>query len=256
MPVTVVFFHAHPDDEAIFTGGTIARLTDAGVRCVVVMATAGESGNGGNCHDALADDGLGSTRRAETALACELLGVHRVEFLGYTDSGLALPGDPLPASAFAIADAGEAAERLAAILEAEDASALVYYDEGGIYGHADHLAVHRVGRRAGELAGTSTVYEATVDREYLHFVDTHLVEVAALAIHEAAPTGVPTVLISTVIDAGPVLGRKREAMGAHASQLPHDSAVMSLDNESFAAVYGYEWFIRTGPAGVLDEIGF
>ena len=247
--MSVVFFHAHPDDEAIFTGGTIARLAEAGVRVSVVIATGGELGN----HHGGATP-LAVHRVEETRAACAVLGAHRVEFLGYEDSGLTTPGLALPDRAFALADVDEAAARLAAVLDEESASALVFYDEGGIYGHADHLAVHRVGRRAAELAGTATVYESTVDHEYLHFVETHLVGLAALAMHEEVPTGLPTVLITTTLDVTAVLDRKRRAMAAHASQIPHDSAVLQLDGDTFAGVYGYEWYVRSGPIGVLDEL--
>lgn len=244
-----MFFHAHPDDEAIFTGGTIARLADAGARVVVVIATSGERGLHHGGESTLADH-----RAAETRAACEVLGVARLELLGYTDSGLAPPGEPMPDDAFAIADVDEAAHRLAAIIDEEGASALVFYDEGGIYGHADHLAVHRVGRRAAELAGVATVYESTVDREYLHFVETHLVALAVLSMHEVVPTGVPTVLVSTTVDVTPVIDRKRMAMAAHASQIPADSTVLQLDADTFAGVYGYEWYLRTGPPGPLDDL--
>lgn len=246
---TIVFFHAHPDDEAIFTGGTIALLTAAGLRVVVVIATGGEAGA---AHDGPAT--LAEHRVAETVAACAHLGVQRVEFLGYRDSGIAQPDDALAGDAFAVADVEQAAARLAAILTEERAAALVFYDEGGIYGHADHLAVYRVGRRAAQLTGIPTVYEATVDREYLHFVDTHLVGLAALSMHEQVPTGVPTVLVSTTIDVTGVIAAKRAAMAAHASQIPADSTVMRLDAGTFAAVYGYEWYLRTGPPGPLDAL--
>lgn len=244
-----MFFHAHPDDEAIFTGGTIALLAARGVRVVVVIATAGEHGthHGG-------ESTLGEHRVDETRRACELLGVARLELLGYADSGMSDPGEPMAATAFALADVDEVATRLAALLVHEHADALVYYDEGGIYGHADHLAVHRIGRRAAAFAGLSTVYEATVDCEYLHFVETHLVGLASLSLHEEVPTGVPTVLITSTLDVGEVIEVKRSAMSAHASQIPVDSAAMRLDDDTFTAVYGYEWYIRTGPAGVLDDI--
>lgn len=246
---TVVFFHAHPDDEAIFTGGTIARLADAGVRVVVVIATSGELG----VHHGGAST-LAEHRADETRAACDVLGVARLELLGYTDSGLAPPGEPMPDDAFALADVDEAARRLAAIITEERASALVYYDEGGIYGHADHLAVHRVGRSAADLAGVATVYESTVDREYLHFVETHLVGLAVLSMHEEVPTGVPTVLVSTTIDVTSVIDRKRAAMAAHASQIPPDSTVLRFDADTFAGVYGYEWYVRTGPPAELDTL--
>jgi LmbE family N-acetylglucosaminyl deacetylase len=246
---TVVFFHAHPDDEAIFTGGTIARLNATGVRVVVVIATSGEQGahHGG-------DNPLGDHRAGETADACRLLGVERLELLGFSDSGIAGPGAPMPDDAFALADVEHAAQLLAGIIAEERAEALVFYDEGGIYGHADHLAVHRVGRRAGELAEVTTVYEATVDREYLHFVETHLVGLAALSMHEPVPAGVPTVLVSTTIDVTSVIDVKRAAIAAHASQIPAESHVLQFEPETFAGVYGYEWYVRTGPPGVLDSL--
>ena len=249
MSATVVFFHAHPDDEAIFTGGTIARLAADGVRVVVVLATSGEHG----VHHGEAS-ALSEHRTDETRRACSILGARRLEFLGYSDSGLVPPGEPLPDMAFAIADVEEAATRLAAILVEERADALVFYDEGGIYGHADHLAVHRVGRRSAELAAIDTVYEATVDREYLHFVETHLVDLATLALHEAVPAGVPTVFVSTTVDVRDVIDAKRQAMAAHASQIPAESAVMQFDADTFAGVYGYEWYVRFGPPGPLDDL--
>lgn len=245
----VVFFHAHPDDEAIFTGGTIARLARDGVRVVVVIATGGELGAAPGFGGSLAE-----IRRAETAAACAELGVARVVHLGYTDSGLAEPGLPLAESAFAMADLDEAADRLARVIVDEGADTLVYYDEGGIYGHVDHLAVHRVGRRAAALAGVSSVYESTVDHEHLHFVETHLVGHAIGALHEPAPAGLPSVLVTTTIDVTTVIDRKRAAMAAHASQIPADSEVMRFPAETFAAVYGHEWYVRQGGPGVLDTL--
>lgn len=244
-----MFFHAHPDDEAIFTGGSIARLTSSGVRVVVVIATAGELGEGSTDRASLA-----RLRRVETREACEALGVSRVVHLDYSDSGLAPPGGPLPDTAFALADVNDAARRLASVIDDENADTLVYYDEGGIYGHADHLAVHRVGRRAAELASVKCVYEATVDREHLHFVETHLVGHAVGALHEPVPAGVPSVLVTTTIDVTDVIGAKRRAMAAHASQIRQDSDVMHLDDATFTAVYGHEWYIRAGARGLLDEI--
>src|SRR6266542_4246668 len=136
---TVVFFHAHPDDEAIFTGGTMALLAAAGWRVVLVLATAGEQG--------LTSAGVGPEvplavrRTGETAQAAELLGAQRIEFLGYHDSGLAGPDGGRPVGAFADAPVEEAAARLAGILAEERAQALVGYDARGIYGHVDHIQV-------------------------------------------------------------------------------------------------------------------
>jgi len=243
----IVFFHAHPDDEAIFTGGTIARLSDAGHRVVVVVGTSGELGIG-------SPDQLGAVRRAETERAASILGVARVYFLGYRDSGVA--GNPAEGS-FCAAAAADVGRDLAAVLVAEHAESLVVYDEFGIYGHPDHIQVHRAGLLAVEDAGIATVYEATVDREYLHFVETHLVEEAILAGDlglARSNIGVPTVMVTTTVSVGEVLDRKRAAMAAHASQIPESTSALQIGLEQFAAVYGWEWFIRHGPAGPLDAL--
>lgn len=246
---TIVFFHAHPDDEAIFTGGTLARLSQGGLRVVVVVATSGELGVPAEVAVPLARH-----REDETRAACELLGVHRVEFLGYDDSGLG-PVPPAAARrAFSQVPVEEAAERLAAILDEERPSSLVVYDDGGIYAHPDHVAVHHVGLAAARRGGVHTVYEATVDREYLHFVETHLVGHAVASLHEAGPVGVPTVMVSSTVDVHGVLDRKRAAISAHASQIPSTAEPLTMDTATFSAVYGYEWYVRRGPRHVIDEL--
>jgi len=250
----IVFFHAHPDDEAIFTGGTIARLSDCGHRVVVVVATGGELGL---VVPSASPDDLASVRRQETQRAASLLGASTVRFLGYRDSGVA--GDPAnhaPGSLCA-ADAAEVGRRLADILVVEEASALVVYDEFGIYGHPDHVQVHDAGMLAARGARVATVYEATVDREYLHFVETHLVEEAILSGDlglARSNIGVPTVMVTTTISVAGVLDRKRAAMAAHASQIPESNSALQFGVDQFAAVYGWEWFIRHGPVGPLEAL--
>ena len=141
---TLVCFHAHPDDESITTGGVMAREAAAGRRVVLVVATSGELGE---VDDGFLDPGetLGERRAAELARAAEILGIAKVEFLGYHDSGMAgLPENDAPES-FWSADVEEAAQRLAAILVGEDAEVLTVYDVNGGYGHPDHIQVHRVG---------------------------------------------------------------------------------------------------------------
>ncbi len=252
-----MFFHAHPDDESIFTGGTIRQLADRGVRTVVVIATAGRADDrsclGGS-------DARLAMRAGEAQVACDLLGVDALHLLGYVDAGV---DAVVPAgSRLSETPHDDAVDRLAALLRAEGATALVTYDDGGIYAHPDHLAVHRVGVAAAAAAGVDVVYEATVDREYLHFVETHLVGHAvrwlvgadAPLVTNRAPLGVPTVLVSTVVEVGGALAVKRAAIAAHESQLPPDDPFHSLDDETFAAVYGYEWFVRRGPAGPIEEL--
>lgn len=243
---SLLFFHAHPDDEAIFTGGTIARLADLGVGVTVVIAT----------DDHHAGPIGAETRRLEAESAAAALKVDRLAFLGYPDSGLT--GQPAPGS-FAAMPTEEAADRLAAVAREVEATAIVTYDSGGIYGHPDHLAVHRVGTSAARLAEVATVYQATVDREHLHFVATHLVGRAVEALMQSSADGKlaggsPTVVIDSTIDVSCVLDRKRAAMAAHISQIPPDSEAMLLDEATFAAVYGHEWYVRSGPPSVLDHL--
>ena len=246
--MTIAFLHAHPDDEAIFTGGTLARLAAAGYRTVVVVATSGELGRN--------DGGTGplaSRRRAETHAACVELGVAALHFLHFHDSGLGADADEPAATTFAAAHTHDAAALLAEVLVAESAEELVSYDGGGIYGHPDHVQVHRVGRAAAALAGVTTLYEATVDREYLHFVETHLVEHAHRSLPQLGTLGSPTVEIDTTVDVRSVLDAKRRAIDAHVSQVPGDPAAW-IPGAGFADVYGYEWYLRLGPPGTLDSL--
>ena len=253
---TIVFFHAHPDDEAIFSGGTIARLAAAGHRVVVVMAT---SGGQGRSIAATIDDAtlppacLPEERERELAEACALLGVARVVLFRYEDSGIDLPRDAAGRT-FSEIDVDEVAQRLADVITEEAATALVVYDEGGIYGHLDHLHVHRAGVAAAHLTSITTLYEMTVDREYLHFVDTHLIDHARESLPHVEHVGVPTVYLSTTVDVRMVLPQKRAAIAAHASQVQSSSSVMRLSDNSFREVYGYEWFVRHGPRGVIETL--
>ena len=254
---SIVFFHAHPDDEAIFSGGTIARLAGVGHRVVVVMATSG--GRGQSIATALdADEPTGAwlpvQRERELDTACRILGVARVVLLRYEDSGIAptLENHQRP---FCDVDIDEVAARVARVIDEERASALVIYDEGGIYGHPDHVHVHRVGMAAARRASLETVYEMTIDREYLHFVDTHLIDHAREALPHIEHIGVPTVFVSTTVDVRSVLEKKKAAITAHASQVQPSSSVMLLSENSFREVYGYEWFVRHGPPSVIEKLG-
>lgn len=253
---TIVFVHAHPDDEAIFTGGTMALLAAAGHRIVLVVATGGELGLAPDeVH--LGAGALARRRQAETDAAAALLGISRVTWLGFHDSGMS--GDPAndaPGS-FWSADVDEAAERLATVLVEEGATAVVAYDDFGIYGHPDHVQVHRVVHAAAVRAGVPTVYESTVDREHLHFVETHLVEEAILAGDLGlvrSHIGAPSVLIDVTVDVRTVLATKRAAMAAHASQIPESTSALQLPEHHFADVYGWEWFIRHGPPAAIDRL--
>jgi len=245
-----VTFHAHPDDESISTAGTMAVAADEGHRVVLVVATKGEHGE---IVDGVLTEGerLGDRRALETERAAEVLGAARVEFLGYTDSGMmGEPTNDAPGS-FWSAPLDEAATRLAAILEDEQADALTVYDQDGQYGHPDHIQVHRVGVRAAELAGTPRVLEATINRDHIErLIAAQANELPGLP---DAPTpddvstfGVPEAAITTTIDVRRVLARKRAAMQAHASQIAETSWFLAMPDEAFAAAFGQEWYIHRG----------
>src|SRR5256885_8360310 len=152
VPYTLVSFHAHPDDEALLTAGTLARASAEGHRVVLVVATTGEAGLAAS--DVLADGPLGERRTAELMRSARALGCARVEWLGYADSGMA-DAPSGAADSFADADLEEAAERLAAILREEEADAITIYDPAGGYGHPDHVQVHHVGDRKSTRLNSS-----------------------------------------------------------------------------------------------------
>jgi LmbE family N-acetylglucosaminyl deacetylase len=226
-------------------------LGAVGCPVTLVVATSGELGQ----RRRRPCDETGRLREAETRTACSLLGVERVEFLRYRDSGM--PGDPANChpDAFHRADLEEAAGRLARIIVEQHASDLVIYDAGGIYGHPDHVQVHRVGARAARLAAVSTLYESTVDRDYLAAtMGRHLVSQAHQTVPADLTLGVPAGLVSTTVDAADHLDAKRAAISAHRSQIRTTSDVVTMTPAAFGQLYGLEWYIRRGPAGTLEHV--
>jgi LmbE family N-acetylglucosaminyl deacetylase len=244
---TLVSFHAHPDDESIAMGGVMAKAAAEGHRVVLVVATRGEHGE---VAEGFLPEGelLWQRRERETLASAEVLGVARVEFLGYVDSGMVDTETNGAPGSFWSADVEEAAERLAAILREEDAEVLTCYDRIGGYGHPDHIQVPRVGRRAGELAGTPRVYEATSNRDEFR----KMVAMMAQETGEEGPDldpdsfGSPESELTTRVDVTPWLDAKRAAMRAHRSQIADDSFFLTLDDDRFALAFGTEWFIRAG----------
>jgi LmbE family N-acetylglucosaminyl deacetylase len=246
-----VFFHAHPDDEAIATGGTMARAVAAGHRVVLVLATRGELGEPvpGVLRDG---EELWQRRVEESYRSAEILGAARVEFLTYRDSGMmgeATNDDP---RAFWQADVEVAAEELAAILRDEQAAILSIYDDHGGYGHPDHIQVHRVGARAAELAGVPKVLQMTMNRDHMlrQMDEGAMGDSEDLAERRRAMDmdtfGSPEALITHAVDVQDYIDRKRDAMLAHASQIAPDSFFLQLPPEFFARAFGSEWYIELG----------
>ena len=253
---TLVTFHAHPDDESIATGGVMAKASDEGHRVVLVVATKGEHGE---VAEGFLNEGeaLWERRVRETEACAEILGVARVGFLGYVDSGMiGTPENDVPES-FWQADVDEAAARLAAVLTEEKADVLTVYDENGGYGHPDHIQVHRVGIRAAELAGTPRVYMNTINRDHLRRSMEAAIEAGEvpgdISMDDLSTLGVPEERITTTVDVRPWLVRKRAAMAAHASQIGETSFFLAMAPDMFEAGFGWEWFIRCdGPPGLVE----
>jgi LmbE family N-acetylglucosaminyl deacetylase len=254
---TLVTFHAHPDDEAIATGGTMARAKSEGHRVVLVVATKGELGE--HVPGSVApSETLAERRVAEQLEAARILGVDRVEFLGYQDSGMAGETSNDAPGAFAGADVEEAAGRLAHLLQDERADVLTVYDDHGGYGHPDHVQVHRVGIRAAELAGIPRVYEATMNRDYIKELLARRAAELPDGIEIEDPTenndfGSPAALITTSVDVRDFTEQKRAAMAAHASQIPPESFFLALPDDAFREAFGHEWFIRRDAPNVHEE---
>jgi LmbE family N-acetylglucosaminyl deacetylase len=261
---TVVFFHAHPDDESIATGGTMAKLASEGHRVVLVVATRGEHGE---VADGFLSPGeqLWERREKETEASGRVLGIARGEFLGYCDSGMIGTPENDAVECFWQADIEEAAERLASILREEKADVLTVYDDNGNYGHPDHIQVHRVGVRAAELAGVERVYESTLDRDYFQELMNRADELGLPDFSEGDepdPTneqgefemGKPGSEITTRVDVRDFLDVKRRSMQAHASQIAETSFFLSMPPAAFEATWGTEFYIRRGaPEGTVED---
>ncbi|MEX2256832.1 MAG: PIG-L family deacetylase, partial [Acidimicrobiia bacterium] len=223
-----------------------------GHRVVLVIATGGEHGE---VDDGFLDEGelLAERRARETAESARILGIDRVAFLGYHDSGMDGTAENDAAGAFWQADLDDAAEQLAAILREEDAEVLTVYDENGNYGHPDHIQVHRVGIRAAELAKTPRVYEATVNRDAIRALMVELRDALQasgtdlpddMGDPDELTLGVPGDRITTTVDVGPFVDAKRAALAAHASQVGESSFFLAMPHEHFRLAFGQEWFIR------------
>jgi LmbE family N-acetylglucosaminyl deacetylase len=249
---TIVSFHAHPDDESIGSAGTLARAAAAGHRVVLVFATRGELGEP---VPGVLEPGeqLVMRRSAECYASAAALGAKRVEFLGYTDSGMM--GEPSNAAPYCFwqADVEHAARRLAVILDEEEPDVLTTYDDNGGYGHPDHIQVHRVGRRAGELSAVPVVAQSTVNRDWVTRgmrgtagADSPTWEVPP----EVQKMGKPEAEITHRVQAVDFVEQKRASMRAHASQMAPDHFLLAMPDPMFAMGMGVEFYIvESAPTG-------
>ena len=258
---TLLAVHAHPDDETITTGGTLARYSAEGVRTVVVTCTQGELG--WVFEPTLVGQDVGALRERELADACSALGVSRLARLGYADSGMpGVPENERPGAFFA-ADVHEAADRLVKVLDEERPLVMLTYDETGGYGHPDHVKAHQVAVAAFEAAGAARPeklyfvrFPMTWSREFVRELREAGIDApgSAPAGADAGPDldeiGVADDLVTTAIDVRPYLPSKLAALACHRSQLPPDHFLRRMPLELAQRLWAYEYFSReVGPIG-------
>jgi LmbE family N-acetylglucosaminyl deacetylase len=247
---TLLCVHAHPDDEALFTAGVMARYAAEGVRSVLVTCTDGSLG--------YAPDGTGPTdpghdrelvaaaREEELRASAALLGVDRLELLGYRDSGMVGWPQNAEPSAFVNQDVADVADRLATVIDEERPQVVVTYDANGFYGHPDHVHTHLATMAA--VARTDTVrkvYFPAVPASLLDgflklAVDAGMVLPEWL---EAPDWGTPDELVQTEVDCAPWVRRKHAALAAHASQVDNADLV-GMPDDVFEVVFGTERYVR------------
>jgi N-acetyl-1-D-myo-inositol-2-amino-2-deoxy-alpha-D-glucopyranoside deacetylase len=270
----LLLVHAHPDDESIHTGATMARYAAEGIPVTLVTCTLGELGEvipAGLRHLAAdREDRLGPYRIGELAAACAALGVTDHRFLGgpgrWRDSGMmGLPSNQDP-GCFWQADLDEAAGELISILRAVRPRVVISYDGNGFYGHPDHIQAHRVAWRAFQLAGASCgvakLYATALPRSVL----ASAIRLAGPAAGPGAgpvpppgfteatvdelPFGVPDEQVTTEIDGTGYLGAKTAAMRAHATQIAVHEPFFALSNGIGQRILGQEHYtLLAGPRG-------
>ncbi|WP_406047245.1 PIG-L deacetylase family protein [Kribbella sp. NBC_00889] len=258
---TLVAFHAHPDDEALLMGGTLARLAAEGHRVVLAVATDGEAGAAASSYRSAGR--LASYRRDELGRSAAALGCARVVRFGFTDSGST---GPVADGAFSRLEIEQAAAPLIELLRVERADALTIYDPAGGYGHPDHQQVHAVGVYAARQAGTPLVLEATIDRRLIRRL-VRLVEaipgvLPAVRAADYDHAYSPTSAITHCVDVRAYAVQKRRSFQAHASQASSDGGartlglLLKLPRWLFRRMLGREWYVEHGrtPGAPLDDL--
>jgi N-acetyl-1-D-myo-inositol-2-amino-2-deoxy-alpha-D-glucopyranoside deacetylase len=278
----MLLVHAHPDDETINNGVTMAKYVAEGAQVTLVTCTLGEEGEvlvPDLAHLAAdRDDELGPHRVGELATAMEAIGVRDHRFLGgpgrYRDSGMmGLPSNDHPAC-FWQADLDEAAGLLVEVVRETRPQVLVTYDENGGYGHPDHIQAHRVAMRAVELAAdpgfgvgapwrVAKVYWNAVPESFLREGLRRLREAGEVTFFEGVdpegeiPMVTPDEQVTTAVDATEHVEAKLAAMRAHATQITVDGPFFALSNNLGNEVWGIEFYrlVHGEPGGARDADG-
>ncbi|MBG0561718.1 N-acetyl-1-D-myo-inositol-2-amino-2-deoxy-alpha-D-glucopyranoside deacetylase [Actinoplanes aureus] len=254
----LLLVHAHPDDEVIGTGATMAHYVSSGAHVTLVTCTLGEEGE---IHvPELAQlaagqaDQLGGYRLVEWQRACAALGVTDHRMLGgagrYRDSGMmGLPTNDHP-RAFWRADLDEAAAHLVEIIREVRPQVMITYDENGFYGHPDHIQAHRVAMRAAELAGADAptkIYWNAMPLSVMRngmdaFRESEANPFAEVEKVEDLPFGTPDEEIAACIDGTDHHAKKTAAMRAHATQIPDNSWLYGIAGDFGGEFMGVEYY--------------
>lgn len=258
--LTLMAVHAHPDDEASSTGGVLAMYSDQGIQTVVVTCTNGEFGDapgqvkpGDDGHD---EQAVAQLRLAELRQSCKILGVSHLELLGYQDSGMPDWDYKDRPDAFCNVPLEVVSARIQTLIAEYRPQVVVSYDPNGMYQHPDHVHASLAAAAAAEAAGTPAKFYQTAMRpsswrkvwEALRELGADMPE-REFSAEERQKLEEDELRITTSVDIGPVLERKREALMAHASQI-QESWFSKIPPEIAAEAFGYETFVR-----VTDRTG-
>jgi N-acetyl-1-D-myo-inositol-2-amino-2-deoxy-alpha-D-glucopyranoside deacetylase len=256
----LLLVHAHPDDETINNGVTMAKYAALGAQVTLVTCTRGEEGE--VLVNELAnlasdkDDKLGEHREIELKDAMDELGIKDFRFLGapskkWRDSGMmGTPANDRD-DVFWQADLEEASNELVKIILEIKPQVLITYDEFGGYGHPDHIKAHRVAMRAAELAANqgwqvSKIYWNTMPRSVIQMGIEKMKEVGSdffgAESADDLPFAKPDELVSTVVNAPEYVPAKLAAMKAHATQISVDGPFFALSNNLGLSVWGDEYY--------------
>lgn len=258
-----LFVHAHPDDETINNGATMAQLVEDGVQVTLITCTRGEEGEvliPELSHLASHNqDDLGSHREIELAEAMKALGVTDFRFLGnYRDSGMMdTPPNSNP-NCFWRADVEQAAIKLAKIIDEIKPQVMVTYDEFGGYGHPDHIQTHRVAMRAAEISTWRiqkiywNIMPKSVVQQGMDAMKSQGSEFFGAESVDELPFVKDDSFVTTVISAPNQVEKKMAAMKAHATQISLDGPFFALSNNLGVQVFADEYYTlvkgeKTGP---------
>ena len=271
----LLLVHAHPDDETINNGVTMAKYAKDGAQVTLVTCTRGEEGEvlvaelASLASDK--DDKLGQHREIELKDAMAHLGIADFRFLGapnkkWRDSGMMGMPQNDRSDVFWQSDLDESANELVKIILEIKPQVLITYDEFGGYGHPDHIKAHRVAMRAAEIAEThgwkiEKIYWNTMPRSVIQMGIEKMKEVGSdffgAESVDDLPFAKPDELVTSVVHASEFVPQKLAAMKAHATQISVDGPFFALSNNLGLSVWGDEYYtlVKGEKAAPFDENG-